>query len=105
MQLRGDVGFLEYLKKRGITRLVGDAFFIFMLIVAGQLLPKLEQQLPSVAVLAPLVSDPFTILATIVLASSYVALDFMEFRLREVGLAYKLDMLGKQGLGLFRNVT
>jgi hypothetical protein len=81
----------------GLTRLIGNGFSVGLVIVAGQVLSGKEQ---SAAILGPLISDPFTVLATAVLILSYTDLHFMEFRLRNRGhqCDSNLDPLAKQSI-------
>jgi hypothetical protein len=71
----------DYLKTGGLSRLIGLLFGIGVIIVAGQLLSHTGQFFAAGPILAPVVRDPFTVLAYAISSLSYVDLDFMKFRL------------------------
>jgi hypothetical protein len=100
MKSKSTVGFHEYLRQGGgLTRLIGNGFSVGLVIIAGEVLSRKEQYFSSAAILGPLISDPFTILATAVLILSYTDLHFMEFRLRNLGHQAdndNLDQFAKQ---------
>ena len=77
----------EYLRLRGTSKLFGYLFAVGALIVVGQLSPQISQHFAPLAVLAPIIRDPFTVLATIIFLCSQTIFDFMRFRLRTSGEA------------------
>jgi hypothetical protein len=65
---------------------------------AGPICAQLGHHFPSVAILAPLLNDPFTILSGLILIASYTDLHYMKFKLREhqPPITFDLDPLEEQ---------
>jgi hypothetical protein len=96
--MQQSIRFRDYLKENGRSRLIGDAFSIACVIAAGQVLVHARPYISSIAVLVPVMTDPFTVLAASILILSYTDLEFMEFRLKASGVPAKLslDRLARQ---------
>lgn len=77
----------EYLRLRGTSKLFGNLFAILTFIVVGQLSLQISQHFAPLAVLAPIIRDPFTVLAVIIFLFSQTLFDFMRFRLQTYGEA------------------
>ncbi len=75
----------EYLHSRGATKLFGNAFAVLTFIIFGQLSSQMNHYFPPIAVLSPVIRDPFTVLATAIFLSSRTIFDFMKFRLQSSG--------------------
>jgi hypothetical protein len=75
----------EYLHSRGATKLFGNAFALLTFIVVGQLSSRINHYFSPIAVLSPVIRDPFTVLATAIFLCSRTIFDFMKFRLQSSG--------------------
>jgi hypothetical protein len=79
------VALQEYLRRGGASKLMGNAFSIVGLVVIGQVLQQIEHLSAPIAVICPVLTDPFTILAAAVFLFSRTTFDFMAFRIQRVG--------------------
>jgi hypothetical protein len=88
----------RYLSQGGRYRLLSDLISVAFIFAAGPIFTQLGRHFPSVALLAPLLKDPFTILSGLILVVSYTDLHYMKFKLREhqPPITFDLDPLEEQ---------
>src|SRR6266404_5276002 len=88
----------RYLSQGGRYRLLSNLIIVGFIFAAGPIFVQLGHHFPSIALLAPLLKDPFTILSGLILVASYTDLHYMEFKLREhqPPITFDLDPLEEQ---------
>lgn len=88
----------RYLSHGGRYHLLSNLISVGFLLAAGSIVDRLGHHFPSIVLLSPLIKDPFTILAGLILIASYTDLHYMKFKLQEhqPPIIFNLDPLEEQ---------